>query len=93
VILPGTGAAYLYVPFEPKELVPLSGRFVDKELVRQVTGKSLNFFASYVAVAYNLKVNSLACRKTGGIEYQAIRKISEFVTVNFPMKFTLKFLT
>jgi hypothetical protein len=93
VTLFATGAAYLYVPGKPKELVPLSGRFADEERVRQVTGKPLKFFASYVAVAYNLKVNSLACRKTGGIEYQAIRKISEFVTVNTPMKFTLKFLT
>ena len=93
VTLFSTGAAYLYVPSEPKELVPLSGRFADEKLVRQVTGKPLKFFASYVAVAYNLKVNSLAHRKTGGNEYQAILKISKFVTVNTPMKFTLKFLT
>ena len=89
VILPGTGAAYLYVPIEPKELVPLSGRFVEKERVRQVTGKSLNFFASYVAVAYNLRVNGLAHRKTAGSEYHVITKIAKVVTVNTPIKFSL----
>ena len=60
VILINTGAAYLYVPIEPKELVPLSGRFADEERVLQVTGKPLDFFASYVAVAYNIRVNGLS---------------------------------
>lgn len=89
VILPGTGAAYLYVPFEPKELVPLSGRFVDKELVRQVTGKSLNFFASYVAVAYNIRVHSLVCKKAAGREYRTIKRIATVVSPKTPILFSI----
>lgn len=89
VTLFSTGAAYLYVPREPKELVPLSGRFADEKLVRQVTGKPLKFFASYVAVAYNLRVHGLAHKKTAGSEYHVITKIAKVVTVNTPIKFSL----
>ena len=56
VVVVRTGVAYLFVPGEPK-LYPLSGRFADAALVQHVTGQPLDFFASYVAVAFNIRVH------------------------------------
>ena len=58
-----------------------------------VTGKRLEFFASYVTVAYNIRVNSLVYRKTAGREYHRIRKIAQIVTAKTPQLFSIEYLT
>ena len=89
----GTGVAYLFVPGE-RMLFPLSGRFADAALVQRVTGQPLEFFGSYVDVAFNIRVLRVAGRKGAKREYKQIQDAYGLAkSSKDPVPLTIRFLT
>ena len=89
----GTGVAYLFVPGE-RMLFPLSGRFADAALVQRVTGQPFDFFASYVAVAFNIRVQRVSGKKGVKKEYEQIKSAHGLARASKkPVPLTIRFLT